>query len=437
MSISTAAPQDLSWLRRFRAPLVAVALPIIAFLLKKACSRADFGPNVEMALPLLMPVSVLVGVIMIAIWFMFFSAVSSGKAILATVGVLIALPFVAMIPIRKIELTGSWSPLIIWRWQGGRFPVKSASVEGQLPEIDLTIGPGDFPRFRGETGDGVVRGVQFTRLPTVERWRRPIGGGYAGFAVAGNVLVTIEQRGDKEAVVCYDQDTGRERWVYDYPALFVRSEPMGGDGPRATPTIYDGDVYSLGATGILAHWTAPPASPAGPPTFSRTPALENVSWGMAGSPLIVDDWVFVYPGINHKQNAKKAVAAYDRETGKPFWQKGDKPAGYSSPVFAELCGSYQLVLFDGGGLAGIDLDSGNELWRYPWTTMYEMNSIQPLILDGDRYLFTISSEQSNGCAWNCRLPETAIAGARRKCGRIAAWDRSSRTRSPMTATSMA
>ena len=44
----------------------------------------------------------------------------------------------------------------------------------------------------------------------------------------------IEQIGDEEAVVCYDADTGKERWSYSYAARF--SDPTG-DGPRATPTV--------------------------------------------------------------------------------------------------------------------------------------------------------------------------------------------------------
>src|SRR5438270_819023 len=72
-------------------------------------------------------------------------------------------------------------------------------------------------------------------------WRQPCGGGYAGFAVAGNLAVTIEQRRDQEAVVGYDTATGRERWVHAYPAQFT--EPLGGPGPRATPTIAGHDVF--------------------------------------------------------------------------------------------------------------------------------------------------------------------------------------------------
>src|SRR5262249_58099746 len=55
-----------------------------------------------------------------------------------------------------------------------------------------------------------------------------------------------------------------------------------------------------------------------------------------------------------------------------------------------------ILLFDAGGLAGFDLLTGEELWRYPWKTYQDMNIIQPVVLPGDRVF--ISSETSNGCA---------------------------------------
>ena len=100
--------------------------------------------------------------------------------------------------------------------------------------------------------------------------------------VAGLLAITIEQRRDQEAVVAYDFDTGKERWRFQYPALF--SETLGGDGPRATPTIHDDKVYSLGATGVLACLELATGRKLWEVNILEENGAGNVDWGMSGAP---------------------------------------------------------------------------------------------------------------------------------------------------------
>ena len=113
--------------------------------------------------------------------------------------------------------------------------------------------PGDFPQFLGPSRDGSVHGVRLARdwstRPPRKLWRQRIGEGWSGFAVAGDLAVTQEQRGGEESVVAYELVTGRVRWSHADPARYETT--IGGVGPRATPTIADGRVFTLGATGIL------------------------------------------------------------------------------------------------------------------------------------------------------------------------------------------
>ncbi len=231
-------------------------------------------------------------------------------------------------------------------------------------------------------------------------WRQPVGGGYAAFAVAGNAAVTIEQRRDREAIVCYDATTGRERWLHDYSAHFTES--LGGDGPRATPTIADGAVFSLGASGQLACLDLATGKMRWDVNILEDD--DNVPWGMSGSPLVYDQLVVVNPGTQRSTAAGRAVVAYDRATGRQVWRAGSTKAGYSSPMLADLAGVRQLLLLDGEILAGYDPQTGGELWRFPWETYQDINVAQPVALDGDRIF--ISSGYDKGCAM-LRLTESA------------------------------
>jgi outer membrane protein assembly factor BamB len=170
---------------------------------------------------------------------------------------------------------------------------------------------------------------------------------------------------------------------------------MGGNGPRATPTICDREIYSLGAKGDLVCLDASGAKKWAVNIVEDNGA-EVVQWGMTSSPLIVGDLVVVNAGIDPKNKKNQAVAAYHRKDGTKAWAAGEHPAGYSSPMLATLDGVEQIVLFDGDGVAGIDKADGRELWRYPWKTFNDMNIIQPLILPGDRIF--ISSQLENGGA---------------------------------------
>src|SRR4030095_11302019 len=110
-----------------------------------------------------------------------------------------------------------------------------------------------WPHLRGPNFDGTQHGLRFSddwkSSPRKELWRIAVGRAWSSFAVAGACLVTQEQRGESEFVVCYDADTGKEVWAHAEPGRFFDS--LGGLGPRATPTIYEGEVYALQADGKL------------------------------------------------------------------------------------------------------------------------------------------------------------------------------------------
>ncbi len=391
-----------SLLRRLRVPLLAVSLPLLVLAFRWGWERSDLDPAPLFPLFMVFQLSVLLMLLVVPLWFYFFSGLSATTKLLGTAGVLLLLGG-AVAAIRKVEFNGFMTPVFIFRWEADA----QAELDRRLSETgknaskaDLTIGPEDFPRYRGREGDGIIRHLKLASTwssnPPRILWRFPIGGGYAGFAVAGDSAVTIEQRREQEVISCYDRGTGAQRWAYSYNAAFRQSEPMGGDGPRATPTIHDGAVYSLGALGDLYCLDGATGEKRWHANILDDSKATVMYWGMTSSPLIVGDAVIVNAGINPTSNVAQAIAAYDRKTGTRLWAKGDKPAGYSSALVAELAGVKQIVLFDGGGLVGVDPADGTELWRFPWITYSDMNIMQPVLLPGDR--FYISSELSNGGA---------------------------------------
>jgi outer membrane protein assembly factor BamB len=397
-------PGRVRWFFRVVLPLVLVGVPVLALGLLRLWEWADLAPRFLSNLQFISLMTVMASALLIPLWFVFLSGFRV-RAKLIGVGVAVLVVLGVWACVGEWDNTGdlSYYPRR-WRWQPSAEEKLARYQSGQdedgkgLPPIDLTVKPADsFPRFRGPRLDGIVHGLKlgtkWEYYPPKVLWRHPCGGGFAAFAVAGNVAITLEQRGSEEAVVCYDRASGRERWKYAYPALFW--DPTGA-GPRATPTIDSSDVFSLGATGLLVCLDGKTGKSKWEVNILDDNHAKNIEWAMAGSPLVAGELVIVNAGVNKDDNKGQALAAYRRRDGKRVWAKGSHPAGYSSPQLARLAGRDQVLLFDAGGVAGFDLKSGGELWRYPWTTFQGMNIIQPLVFSGDRVF--ISSETSNGCA---------------------------------------
>lgn len=252
--------------------------------------------------------------------------------------------------------------------------------------------------FRGPNRDGVYSeapiSIDWPAQGLPRLWKQPIGGGYASFSFGEGRAYTIEQRRDKEAVTAYDPETGRELWVFAYPASF--DEPLGGPGPRATPVDRGGLVYSLGALGDLYALVAATGKPKWSKNILTDNAASNKHWAMAGSPLVIDgpveDKVVVTPGGTNGHS----IVAYNRETGAPVWHSLDDHAGYTSPILADLAGRKQIVWISAERAVGIAPEDGKLLWEYPFPAGMDMNCSQPIAIDESHVL--LSSSDAGGAA---------------------------------------
>lgn len=400
-----------SWRRRLRLPLIALAIPVALRCLYWIVDRTEIGIEHQMTVMMAFQFALMLAILVVACWFAFSRWIPFSYKLIVASFALLAVGF-GVWAIQTVEFDGQMSPQVRFRWEPSaeeQLAVYRKETTPSASEADLTVGPQDSPFYRGPTGDGVAPSKiadNWDKTPPKLLWKHPVGGGHAGIAVAGNSLVTMEQRGGDEAVVCYDRITGRERWAYTYPAKFATSEPMGGDGPRTTPSVVDGLVYALGGAGDLVCLDGKSGSKKWSVNILTDAGAANLEWGMSGSPLVVDGKVIVNPGVNPKDNKKQAVAAYDRYTGVKLWANGTSQAGYASPMRLDTGGTTQAVVFDAEGVAGYALADGREVWRHPWKTDMGMNSAQPVVL-GDGRVF-ISSERSQGGAAISITPPTSV-----------------------------
>jgi outer membrane protein assembly factor BamB len=238
----------------------------------------------------------------------------------------------------------------------------------------------EWPGFRGPQRDSVVPNVavipDWSTHPPKQRWRRFVGPGWSSFCVAGDRLYTQEQRGEKEAVVCLDTETGQTHWAFEYDSRFF--EAVGGPGPRATPTFANERLYVLGALGIL-HCLDPRTGQVFWKRDLRNDAQRDPPlWGFASSPLVVGDYVIVYAGGKDDHG----VIAYDVRTGERLWSVAAGDHSYGSPQLVVFQGKPLVLMHTNTGLHLIDPEQGRSIGEHV-APIEGYTVLQPLLVNGD------------------------------------------------------
>ncbi len=301
--------------------------------------------------------------------------------------------------VRSEGVTGNGMPEFVWRWtptaeerllaQAAPLPPPAppaapaatpasatptpvpAAVAAPAPEGPAVAGVGpvavaaapeeaaEWPGFRGPRRDGVVPGVRigsdWNASPPASLWRRPIGPGVSSFAVRGDRLFTHEQRGEEEIVAAYDLRSGEPVWTHRDAARFWDAHV--GAGPRATPALEGGRLFTLGGTGILNALDPDDGARLWSRDLAADAGGKRPLWGFVTSPLVVDGLVVVHAG---------GLAAYDVATGEPRWRDADRAGSYSSPHLLTLDGVSQIVLVTHTGAVGFAPADGRRLWTHAW-----------------------------------------------------------------------
>ena len=252
----------------------------------------------------------------------------------------------------------------------------------------------DFPKFLGPHENATVDVLTLDdwKLHRPEYvWKQPIGDGWSGFSVVNGYAITQEQRGDQECVTCYDVVNGNILWIHKAERRHEDLTGMGKPGPRATPTIHQGNVYAMSATGVLdcldgsdgtTLWSADVPELVGISQKYSTNSTGNVyseenstlAWGRSASPLIYKDLVIVPGGSirpadeNFEDSKSKAATllAFDKSTGEVVWRGGNRMIAYGTPAVATLHGKEQIVLIAEDHAVGHDPKTGAELWAFAW-----------------------------------------------------------------------
>jgi len=224
-------------------------------------------------------------------------------------------------------------------------------------------------------------------------WKAPIGPGYAGITASDGRIYTLDLEapiaaGEKlkgdggepdgvERVLCFDAATGRRLWSHKYP---VKYGGLGAyaNGPRSSPTIHDGLIYTLGAVGHLYCLDARNGNIVWSHDTVAEFDAQVPGWGFAGSPLVDGDRVIVQLGA--KGNG--CVVAFDRLSGREKWRSLDDPAGYCTPAVFDTSAGRLLVLWTPKHIHALNPETGEFYWKVPYEVLYGVSIASPIHHDG-------------------------------------------------------
>ncbi len=257
-----------------------------------------------------------------------------------------------------------------------------------LAALPLVAIAQDWPQWRGPARDGQASGLTAPKVWPKElkrSWRVTVGEGHASPVVVGGRAFVFTRVGADEVVSALDLGTGKSAWEHRYPAPYtMNSAAVGhGKGPKSTPLVSDGRVFTLGISGILTSLDAASGRVVWQKEFATQFKTTSPLYGAATSPILEGGLLIVHVG-GHDDGA---LTAFDPTTGAVRWTlKGDGP-GYTSPVVADLGGVRQLITQTQTRLIGVDPVKGTLLWAVPFTTDYDQNAVTSLVV-GDLVVYS-------------------------------------------------
>ncbi|HWY78627.1 MAG TPA: PQQ-binding-like beta-propeller repeat protein [Verrucomicrobiae bacterium] len=233
----------------------------------------------------------------------------------------------------------------------------------------------DWPQFRGPNHNGTTSETIPMPWPhdgPRQVWKVPLTDGFSTITVASGKAYTLVSReidgANQEVCVALDADTGKEIWsaklgVAKYDNGGDRGVPGndGGDGPRSTPSVDGGRVYTYSSRLVLECFDAATGNEIWKKNVISEYGGHNISWESAASPLIEGDLVFVAGG-----GAGQSLLAFDKADGHLVWKALSERMTHSTPVAATILDVHQIIFFTQSGLVSVEPKTGALLWRFPF-----------------------------------------------------------------------
>lgn len=245
-----------------------------------------------------------------------------------------------------------------------------------------TTGWADWPQWRGPHRDGRSDLAPRAAWPAALKpgWKARIGVGHSSPVVAGDRVYVFAREGDDEVASAYDLASGKRLWRQAYAAPYTMNSAAAshGPGPKSTPVLGGGRLYTFGISGTLSCFDAASGGLEWRRSFGDAHRTTSPAYGATQSPLLDQDRLILHVGGDGDGALMSLIAG----TGATGWSLKGYGPGYASPVVAELDGVRQYVVQTQSHLVGVDAATGRALWTLPFATPWEQNAVTAVVTGG-------------------------------------------------------
>ncbi len=234
----------------------------------------------------------------------------------------------------------------------------------------------DWPAFLGPSRDGVYKGAPLAGRVPATLWQIQAGAGLAGPVITQGKLILFHRVDNKETIEALDAKSGKKVWVFEYPTAY--RDDFGFDkGPRATPVVSDGKIYTHGAEGVLTCVELATGKKIWQVDTRAKFGFPKGFFGAAAAPLVEGDKVIL--NVGGPQQA--GIVAFQKDTGKILWGATSDEAGYSSPVAATIGGLRHVFVLTRAGLVDLDPSNAHVRFKLGWRSRNDasVNAAVPVI----------------------------------------------------------
>ncbi|WP_159516989.1 PQQ-binding-like beta-propeller repeat protein [Sunxiuqinia indica] len=218
-------------------------------------------------------------------------------------------------------------------------------------------------QFRGPTRDG-----KFPENSLLKEWPETgpelllefegIGKGFSSVISNGDYIYVSGMIDTLDYLTCIDFE-GNQKWQVAYGESWKKSF----SDTRSTPTNEDDRIYVISGVGELVCLDAETGEINWKVNVDRDYHAEWHIWGVAESPLIVDDKVICMPGGN-----ETSVVAFDKMTGEEVW-KTESVGGqraYASATTIDYNGQRYVLAVTATHLIALDPSNGEVKMTYKY-----------------------------------------------------------------------